>query len=187
MLDDNILEKSEKEYKLNMDWIRQLENELAVIKKNYGPSRKNKKAETTMKDRINNFIAIIGPRVKDYLGDDKCIILSPSGTGQYYGLNLWKYLGREGKDAKYIILDKMDVNSGKKINFKEGDFHNRKVLIVDYGIFSGSIYKMIIDILKPLKKRFKIKDIKCAVDIDLLNLADFSVTSSVENINTGKN
>ncbi|MBM3233910.1 hypothetical protein FJZ19_02325 [Candidatus Pacearchaeota archaeon] len=181
MLEENILVKSNREYKLNINWINRLENELAIIKKNY--VGEDKKSDTQIQDRINEFIAVIGPKLKEYLDNDKSCIITLSGTGYYYALNLWKYLLKEGIDVKFMNLNKTDLTAGKRIKFNKEDFQNRKVLIVDYGIFSGSIYKLLMDVIKPLKNKFKIIDIKFIVDIDLVGLADFSVvkTSSLSN------
>jgi hypothetical protein len=177
MIEDNVLEKSDKEYKLNMGWIKDLENEVSIIKKSYIneklDSRENNKE---IKDRIQEFIIKMSPILSDYIGKDNACIITLSGTGYYYGLNLWKHLQREGRNIKFIEVNKLDLTSGKKIRFNAKDLENRKVLLVDYGIFSGSVYKLLTDTIKPLKNKFKIKDIKFAVDIDLTGLSDFAVT-----------
>ena len=136
-----------------------------------------------MQDRINDFIAKMGPKLKTYLGKDKCCIVTLSGTGYYYALNTWKYFSREGIDVKFVNVDKSDMSSGKQIKFNEEDFSNRKVLIIDYGIFSGTAYKFLMNLIKNLKKKFKIIDIKFVADIDLTGLSDFSMiqTSSLNN------
>ena len=145
MVDDKVIEKDNSEYKLNMNWIKQLEDEITVIKSKY--VGENKKSENSMQDRINDFIAKMGPKLKTYLGKDKCCIVTLSGTGYYYALNTWKYFSREGIDVKFVNVDKSDMSSGKQIKFNEEDFSNRKVLIIDYGIFSGTAYKFLMNLI----------------------------------------
>ncbi len=175
MLEDGILKKNDKEYQLNLEWIKELENELNIIKKNY---LKESEATEPFQDRINKFISELGPKIKEYIGKDEACVVTLSGTGYYYALNLWKYLQREGKNVNFIEIKKIDLTSGKKINFNRKDLENKKILIVDYGIFSGSFYKLLIDTIKPLRNRYKIKDIKFIVDIDLVGLSDFAVTKT---------
>jgi hypothetical protein len=179
MTQECILKKEDKEYMLNIDWITQLEDEIKIIKGNYASHLTVCKQDSKeIKDRIEDFIMQLGPVLKNYIGNDKSCIITLSGTGYYYALNLWKYLQREGKDVRFVEIKKMDLTAGKRINLYIDDFENRKVLVVDYGIFSGSIYKSLIEMIKPLRNKFKIKDVKFIVDIDLIGLADFAITKT---------
>ena len=175
MLDDNILEKSEKEYKLNINWIKQLENELDIIKKNYLGDSKEKLDD--LQNRINKFVAEIGPKIKEYVGKDEACVVGVSGGGFNYSIALWKYLKREGLNINFVKLDKTEVIKGDKIKLEKKEFENKKVIIADGAIYTGTTYRAIISKIDSLKKKFKIKEIKYAVPYDTLGLADFSIKS----------
>ncbi len=172
MLADKILEKQEKEYKLNINWIKQLENELDIIKKNY---LGKKQEDDSLQERINNFVAELGPKVKDYIGKDKVCVVGVSGSGFRYAMALWRYLIKEGVDVNFVELSKYALIRSGRVNFEAEKLENKKVIVVDYSILSGTTYKAIMDKLVQLKKKSNIKDIRYIVSHDSLGLADFSL------------
>lgn len=195
MLNDGVVEGKGKEYQLNIKWIRELENELDVIKKSYiGDSFPVKGDELQL--RVNEFVAKLGPKIKEYVGKDEVCIVGIGGSGRPFGVALWKYLIREGKNVKYVDLvgisddfkDKLfDKNKDLEKNkvflmdseiytIKKKEIENRKIVFVDSEIYSGGTYRVFIGKMNKFKERFKIKDIKFAVNHDPLGVADFSVS-----------
>lgn len=171
MMQDNILEKSDKEYKLNINWIKQLENEIGVIKKNYGGG--GKEVNENLQGRINEFVAKLGPKIKEYIGKDEACVLGVSGGGRIFAMGLLKYLLREGTNVKYSELSWLDQEKNPLI--KKEDVEGKKVILVDSEIYSGDTYKIVMEKFSLLKNKFKIKDIKFVADKDVRSLADFSV------------
>lgn len=172
MVEDGILEKSEKEYKLNVNWIKQLEDELRVIRANYGAERGGKVRE--IQDNISKFVAEVGPKIKEYIGEDKSCILGISGGGRFFGMALWKYLAREGIDSKYVDYDPVEEAAKKGIGIKKEDAEGRKMVIVDSAIYGGKTYEAIMRKVHRYKGSLKVKEIKYAVDKDMAGLADFA-------------
>jgi len=174
MLDDNILEKLDKEYRLNINWIKQLENEVDIIKKNYlGDS---KESSDNLQSRINKFVAEIGPKIKEYIGKDEVCVIGVSGGGRLFGLALFKYLLREGLIIKYFDINWIDkLSEGKNMLNKE-EVSGRKLILVDSEIYSGKTYETIMAYINKVKYKYNIKGIKFVVDRDTLGLADFSVS-----------
>lgn len=172
MVDDGILEKSDMEYKLNIEWIKQLEDELRTIKANYGGERGDKVRE--IQHNITLFVAEVGPLIRNYIGDDKVCVLGISGGGRFFGMALWKYLAREGVDSKYVDYDPVEEASKVGIGIKKDDSEGRKMIIVDSAIYGGKTYEAIMRKIHKFKNSLKIKEIKYAVDKDMAGLADFS-------------
>ena len=156
LLEDNVLEKTDKEYKLNMLWIKDLENELNVIKKNYmGESNLQINEGRDFNESVNSFVSKIGPKIKEYIGDDETCILGVGGTGLSHAMSLWKYLLKEGKKVAFLELDKTSLIKDGILKFNKRDFENKKVLIVDYAIFSGTVFRFISPKINSLKKSLK--------------------------------
>lgn len=174
LTEDCIVQKENKEYRLDMNWIKQLENELEVIKHNYGGSEKSEEKEQS---RINSFIAEIGPKIMEYAGHDNiCIVgLIGSGHGDKYAISMWRYLLRERKNANFVELSRYSLIKSEPIKLSQKDFENRKVIIVDDEIIGGTNYRLSMKRLSSLKGKLKIKDIKYAVYKDAAGLADFSL------------
>lgn len=171
LVGDRVLEKSEKEYKLNIEWIKELENEINLLKRNY---LKDKDASNEpLQKRINEFISELGPRIKEYIGKDEALIVGVSGGGKFFAMALLKYLLREGSNVKYSEVN-WHSRSDEKLLFKRSEVENKKVILVDSEIYSGITFRVIMEKLNKIKKRFKIKDIKFVADRDILGLADFS-------------
>lgn len=170
MQEDNILEKSDKEYKLNINWIKDLENELEIIKKNY---LSKKVLEEPLQNRINSFVSKLGPKIKNYVGKEEVCIIGISGPGKFFAIAISKYLLKEGIKVNYIELNKDKQQSQEKLILQKKDLENKKVIIVDRAIYSGKIFNNIMEKLSKVKKSFNIKDIKFIVDEDLLGLSDF--------------
>lgn len=171
MLGDGILEGTDKEYRLNVNWIKALEDELKVIRANYSAEQRDKVRET--QQNITKFVSEVGPKIKEYIGSDKACILGISGGGRFFGMALWKYLTREGIDIKYVDYDPLEEIIRKGIVIKKEDAEDRKVIVVDSAIYGGKTYETIIRKLNRYKNKLKIKDIKYAVDKDMAGLADF--------------
>jgi len=176
MMDDGIIEKEEKEYRLNMGWIKQLEDELSVIRNNYNMLRDERIKE--IQGSINKFISKVGPQIKNYIDVDSSCIIGVSGGGRIYGMALWRYLVREGLDSKYINYDPFEEISRKGIGIKKEDVRSKKVILVDSAIHSGKTYEVVMRKINKHKKILNIKDIKFAVDRDMIGLADFSRISN---------
>jgi len=174
MLSDGILENAESkmEYRLNMAWIRQLEDELSVIRKSYNAKGEDKAKET--QDNIAKFISVIAPKIKEYIGSDSSAIIGVSGGGRYFGMALWKYLSREGKDSKYIDYDPLEEVNSVGIGIKKSDVQGKKVIVVDSAIYSGRTLQTVMKKINLYKKKLGIKEVKYAVDKDHAGLADFS-------------
>ena len=174
MSEDSILEKLDKEYKLNINWIKQLEDELDIIKHSYLKSEDSN--EDYYKEDANKFIIELAPKIIDYIGKDEICIVGISGVGNHYANALWKYLLKEGKKVNFVELNKSSLLKEKTIRLDKKDFENKKVIIIDKAIFSGNIYRLSTNKINSLKNRLKIKGIKYAVNYDSLDLADFSVS-----------
>lgn len=177
MLNDNILQngETEMEYQLNIGWIKQLEDEIAIIKEKYLIEEKN--TDDRLKKWISRFISAVGPQVKEYIGtDNACIVGVDSGGkwgGKLYAIALWKYLFREGLTPSYVDYELIAEVSGKEIGIQKKDVANKKVIIVDSGTFSGRTYKNVMNKINRFKKELKIKEIKYVCDKDEAGLADF--------------
>jgi len=174
MTDDGILEKSEMEYKLNINWIKQLEDELSIIKQKYG-SKKEENNEKNMKGRIEKFVAEIGPKIKEFIGKDEACIVGVTGQGYKYSVPLWRYLLREGIKVNFVELNKYALIKNEPIRFDKKDFDNKKVIITDSEISGGTMYRLSNKAIDSVKKKFKIKEIKYAVYKDTQSIADFSI------------
>lgn len=174
MLDDNILEKSEKEYKLNINWIKDLENELEIIKRNYVENN-TEKSDKYIQKRVNEFVSELGPKIKKYIGKDYACIIGVSSEGKLFAIGLFKYFLKEGLNVNYTEIDKIKQASEEKLIISRKEIENKKILIVDKAIYSGKTYNMIMNKLARFKKPFNIKDIKYVVDEDMIGLSDFSI------------
>jgi len=173
MAEENMLDKIEKEYQLNMGWIKDLENELSIIKKNYTGE---KPKEDSMQKRTNKFVSKLGPEIKEYAGKDKVCIIGVSGGGRIFGMALFKYLLRESINAKYFDINWIDqLSKGRALLKKEG-VRSKKIILVDSEIYSGKTYEIVMAYMNKIKEKFNIKEIKFVVDRDVAGLADFSVT-----------
>lgn len=175
MLEDGILEKSDREYKLNLVWISSVHSEVAKIESNYFKSlgKEIPRSDT----RILNFIDKVGPSVKQYLnGEEGCIVSISGGAGIFYAVALWKYLLREGESITFEELDKINLIKGNPLKMNSQNLEKRKLIMVDSAIHTGTIYRHAMEKMNSLKGRLKIKDIKFAVDSDSTGLADFSVS-----------
>lgn len=170
MTEENILEKSDREYKLNINWIKQLENELDIIKKIYS---EEKQETNSVQSRINEFVAKLGPKIRKYIGKDNACIVGISGGGKLFAMSLLKYLLREGLNARYVEIDWLSQKHGNKILAME-DVKNRKVILVDSEVYSGTTYRVIMEKLNKVRTKLKIKEIKFVADRDLAGLADFA-------------
>ncbi len=174
MHEDGLLEKEGMEYRLNIGWIKQLEDELKIIKYNYCSLSSDSSDLSDVFDISNRFVSAIGPEIKNYIGSDKACVIALKG--RFYGLALWKYLVREGIDCKYTEFVPIEEALKKKISVKKEDVEGRKVIVVDSAIFSGKTYEIVMKKLNKFKKALKIKEIKYVVDRDIAGLADFSRT-----------
>lgn len=172
MIEDNILEKFDKEYKLNISWIKELENEISIIKKNYLNEANN--SEEPLQSRINNFISKLGPKIKECIGKDKACIMAVSGGGRLFAMPLFKYLLKEGKDVKYNEINWLPHSKIKSPLFEKENLKNKKLILVDSEIYSGTTYHTVMENFNKIKKKFNIKDIKFVADRDIGGLADFS-------------
>jgi len=173
MLEDNVLEKLDKEYKLNIAWIKDLENELDMIKKSY-MGYDNEKKEP-LQDRVNSFIAEVAPKIKEYLGgDEACVVGVSGGGGIIFGVALFSYLLKEGVKASYIEYDRIKQEYQGKLIIPKKELENKKIIIVDSSIYTGKTHNTILERLSKVKKLFNIKGIKYAVEKDSIGLADFS-------------
>ncbi len=176
MVDDDILEKLDNEYKLNINWVRQLKNEIDIIERNY--LGKSEISGADEQSAVNEFVSKMGPRLKDYLGKDKACIVGVSGLGARYAIPIWKYLKKDGLDVNFVELNKAVLIRNEPIKLNMKDFENRKVVIIDYAIYGGTNYRLSTGRLSSLKKKFKIIEIKYAVNYDSLGLADFSLNKA---------
>ncbi len=173
MLKDNILQNgdTEMEYQLNISWIKQLEDELSVIKKSYSVE---KSSEGNIGDEVNGFIAEVGPKIKEYLKTEKSAIIAISSGGKLFALNLWKYLSREGLDSKYSEYATFDDSTKKGIGIEKSEVKDRVVILVDSEVYSGRHYKLAMKKFDKFKAILKIKEIKFVANRDLLSVADYS-------------
>ncbi len=173
MVDDEILEKTERDYKLNMNWVKQLKIELDMIMNTYnyaGDEMLNR-----IQDNVNKFVLKVGPQVKEYLDGRKSFIIGINlGTGARYGMALWKYLTREGLDCKYQDYDPLEEASSRDIGIKKENTRGRILLAVEASTLTGKTYASVMKKLKKFEKTLQIKEIKYVVDHDMVNLADFS-------------
>jgi pyrimidine operon attenuation protein/uracil phosphoribosyltransferase len=173
MIDDGILEKSERDYKLNIGWIKQLQDELIVIMNSYGLSATEKMQET--QQGVNKFISEVAPKIRTYIGKEKsCIVGISTGVGSVYAMALWKYLAREGLEPKYITYDPLDEASKPGINVSKEDVEGRIVVVVDAYIYSGRTFTATMKKFNKFKKKLNFKEIKFAVDEDKSGMADFA-------------
>lgn len=173
MIEDNILEKLDKEYKLNINWIKDLENELKIIKRNY--IQDDNVSDEPLQKRINEFIFELGPKIKEYIGKDQaCLIGITTGGGIIFGTALFRYLLKEGIKITYSEYDQIKESINEKLTIPKEKIENKKVIIIDSSIYSGKTYNLIMEKFAKNKKSFNIKDIKYAADKDLIGLADFS-------------
>lgn len=172
MLNDGIIERREKEYQLNVKWIKELENELDIIKKSYvGDS---KESSEDIQRRINEFVAKIGPKIKEWISQDPACVIGVSGGGRLFGLALFKYLLREGIAIKYFDINWIDkLSKGKNMLNKE-DVSGKKLILIDSEIYSGRTYETVMAYMNKVKNKYNLKGIKFVVDRDTLGLADFS-------------
>lgn len=172
MVDDRILEKIEREYKLNIKWIKEVENELNMIKKNYNKETDSSK-ENPMHNRISLFVSEIGPKIKEYAGKDELCVIAVSGGGKLFANALVIYLLKEGLNPKYYEINWLSKDDDESF-FKKIDMKDKKLLFVDSAIYSGITYRRTIEKITKVKNKIGIKDIKFAVDTDTQGLADFS-------------
>ncbi|MDO8633140.1 MAG: Lrp/AsnC family transcriptional regulator [bacterium] len=117
---------------------------------------------------IKQFIKAVGKDVIRYFGkDDGCIVyLKPHGA--FYAVALQEWLKKQKKNVTLTVME--DDGSGLEENKVQG----RKVLIVNNDIITGKAYKRSTEAMRERKERLGIKDIKSAVLLDRVGLADFS-------------
>lgn len=170
MLSENIIKEENKEYLINIIWINELENELNRVKQKYVGEEK----EDIMQDRVNNFVAELGPKIKEYIGKDDACVIGVSGGGRIFGLALFKYLLREGIAIKYFDINWIDrLSKGKALLNKE-DVIGKKIILVDSEIYSGRTYEVMMAYINKVKHKYSIKGVKFVADRDIPKLADFS-------------
>jgi|WetSurMetagenome_2_1015567.scaffolds.fasta_scaffold175982_2 hypoxanthine phosphoribosyltransferase len=178
MTDDQVIEKLDREYKLNMNWIKQLEDELKIIQYNYlGDSYIS---TDSYQEVINSFISGIGPKIKDYIGKDEACLVAVSGGGKLFGMALWKYLLKEGIKLNFVEFNAIEEAAKPRISLKKEDVNGKKVMIIDSAIHSGKTYELVMKKINQIKNKFKIKDVKFITYRDMMGLADFKWISFQE-------
>jgi hypoxanthine-guanine phosphoribosyltransferase len=173
MIVENVLEKIDKEYKLNITWIENLENEIKIIKHSYVKGE-GKSHSNLIQERINTFVSEIGPRVKSAINKEELHIIGISGGGRLFAIALWKYLLKEGIKIKYSEFDVVNESSHEKLLIENSSLEDKKILVVDSAIYSGKTYEIVMNKLSRLKKNLKYKDIFFIADTDVIGLADLS-------------
>jgi Lrp/AsnC family transcriptional regulator for asnA, asnC and gidA len=131
---------------------------------------KNTKKNTFLKLKpIKKFISGLGEDIKKYIGKDKACIIGLGDDGVFYAIGLYQWLQKTGKDVELTFMD----SEGKDL--EENKVMKRKVLIIDNDIITGKSYRRAMEVMRPKKKKLKIKDIKYAVMCDRIGQADFSI------------
>lgn len=118
-------------------------------------------------ESIQKFIKEIKKEILGYAGKDNLCIIGLGENGVFYGEGLYYWLKSQGLNVKFATIN----DDGKGL--KEDKIKNRKILMVDSHIITGSCYQKALGVIRAKQKKLKIKDIKCAVIHDLRGLADF--------------
>jgi hypothetical protein len=122
---------------------------------------------------INEFLRELRPKVESWLGEkDKLCIVCLRPDGVFYGSALYDRLRKNG-----VEITSMD-REGEGL--EEGKLKEAKVLLVDNDIITGETYGMTMRLVKSLKKKLQIRDIKYLVFEDRTDLADFSCHRRVD-------
>lgn len=117
---------------------------------------------------VQQFIGAVGKDVIKYFGkDDACIVyLQPHGV--FYAIALYDWLKKKKKNVTLTTMQ--DDGTG----LEESKVKGRKVLIVNNDIITGKAYKRSTEAMREREEKLHIKDIKSAVLLDRVGLADFS-------------
>ncbi|MBS3055766.1 hypothetical protein J4447_05040 [Candidatus Pacearchaeota archaeon] len=122
----------------------------------------------TTDERVSRFVNVLSEKIKHYIGKDKACLLAMFPSGTFFAIALRRYLLSKGKNVSYAELNRSDIQ------IKKEDVWGKKVIVVDSSIYTGTTYRMIMNKIRPLKRKYHIKGIKYAVEYDMINLSDFS-------------
>jgi Lrp/AsnC family leucine-responsive transcriptional regulator len=118
-------------------------------------------------ESIQKFIQGIKDEVLEYVDKDKLCVIGLGENGVFYGEGMYHWLKNRGLDVNFTTIN--DEGEG----LEENKIKNRKILMVDSHIITGTCYQRALRIVRSKQKKLKVKDIKCAVMHDLRGFADF--------------
>lgn len=118
--------------------------------------------------RAIKFQEEIAPKVKEWLGNESGCIVSVSGSGTIFGLKFKEYLHKKGRGVNYVEM------SRNKVRLFKRDVEGRKLIVVDSAVYTGDTQRRIRKQINALRNRLKIKEVKYAVGLDMIGLADWS-------------
>ncbi len=172
MANEGVLTAEKREYKLNTEWLCGLRDSIERKIRSYMLKEMQLSnaigIPSDVMIEILRFIYEVGPKAEAYLGDDKGSIIVSSVGAYAFATALQNYLVNKNKEVNRVILDRF-------INIPlRNSLYGRKVIAVDSGTNTGQNYRFVMKMLKSVKKKYKIKDIKFAVYFDRAGVADWS-------------
>lgn len=120
-------------------------------------------------ESIQRFVKGVGGAALEYFGKDPAAIIYLRPDGTFYGFGLYHFLKTK---LKNITLSTMEDDGAK---LEESKVRGRKVLIVDNDIVTGQAFKKSMEALRLKRESLALQDIKYAVFLDRMGLADFKV------------
>ena len=167
-----MLASDKKSYKINIDWLfkmregveRKIHNYILHEIKTPGDFE----APPEVRVRVLQFVNDIGPKAEKYMGETNGSIVIVSGGAESFGNGLYHYLIHHNKKVNKVIIDRFSRG------ILQSSLENRKIVVVDSATHTGRTYRAVMDMLKKVKKKYKIKDIKYAVYCDRAGVADWS-------------
>ena len=118
---------------------------------------------------IQKFIDGVGEDVLKHVGRDEACIIGLGDDGVFYGEGLYEWLKQKGTSAVFTLMD-YDCH-----DLDEAAVKDRKVIVVDNDIITGTSYKQVIDCFRSRQEELQFLDVKFAVLCDRTALADFVV------------
>lgn len=169
---NGVLVCDKKSYKLNIKWLYAHKESTEKRIKSYLLKELKLKEDfeipTELHTEVLRFVHYVGPKTEKYIGKNKGCIVVVSGGAHVFGTALLHYLIQKNKKVNRVVIDRFSKDIIKHA------VENRKLIVVDSGTHTGRTYIAVMDMLKSVRKKYNIKDIKYAAYFDRAGIADWS-------------
>jgi len=179
LVEKDVLVEKDKKYMINMGWINMVYDIADMVKKRYLSASGEREIPRDVyfpDPRVTMFLRGVGKKTVEYFKGSEGCIFAIAGGGINFGLGLKYYLSNRGIDVSYRELNKHEILM-KTAKIRKRDVEGKKILIVDSSINTGRTIRLITGKINSIKKRFNVKDVKCAVGCDLVGIADWCATN----------
>lgn len=174
-----IVEKEHKQYALSAKWLFSKQVELSHILEKYTLKEKRKQfyiGPWSNRPEVLDFVLTVGPGVLRWISDEPLCIATVSRSGDPFALALrnWLLLSK-GLSINYIDFPVFrGIKLTKEFMLAAKD---RFLLFVDSAINTGRTYRRTMQTIRPVLKRWRIRDLRWAVRYDMRGLAEWSLWS----------